>query len=68
MTLLFLLLGCIAVADAARRLPATRKARVGARKARKTAEARARASRRVQTELWAGLGIIVVSLLVILGH
>jgi len=68
MALLFVLLGCIIVADYAMRLPARRDAAAKARTARKAGAALARSSLRAQVELWVGLGIIAVSLLVALDH
>ncbi len=68
MALLFLLLGCIIVADYAMRLPARRVALGKARTARKAAAALARSTFRAQVELWIGLGIIAISLLAALGH
>jgi len=68
MALLFLLLGCIIVADYAMRLPARRVEVAKARTARKAAAALARSTLRAQLELWIGLGIIAVSLLVALAH
>jgi len=68
MALLFLLVGCIIVADYAMRLPARRVAVAKARTARKAAAALPRRSFRAQVELWVGLGIIAVSLLVALAH
>jgi hypothetical protein len=68
MALLFLLVGCIFVADYAMRLPARRDAVAKARKARQAATALARSTLRAQVELWVGLGIIAISLLVALGH
>ena len=68
MALLFLLLGCIFVADYAMRLPARRDALAKARQSRKASVALARSSFRGQVELWVGLGIIAISLLVALAH
>ena len=68
MTFLFLLLGCIIVADYAQRLPARRDALAKARKARKASVVLARSTFRAQVELWVGLGIIAVSLLAILAN
>jgi hypothetical protein len=68
MAFLFLLLGCIFVADYAIRLPARRDAVAKARAARKAAAVLARSTLRAQMELWIGLGIIAISLLVALDH
>jgi hypothetical protein len=56
------------VADYAMRLPARRDAVAKARKARQAATALARSTLRAQVELWVGLGIIAISLLVALAH
>jgi hypothetical protein len=68
MALLFLLLGCIIVADYAIKSPARRDELAKARKSRKASAALARSSFRGRVELWVGLGIIAISLLVALSH
>lgn len=66
MAVLFLLVGCVIIADYAVRFPTRRVAVAKARKARQAAAALARSTLRAQVELWVGLGIIAVSLLVVL--
>jgi hypothetical protein len=68
MTVLLVLLGCIVVADYGTRLPARRDALAKARKARKASAALVGSSLRAQVELWVGLGIIAVGLVITLAH